>query len=125
MPSKLLIAAGEAAHDARAAEKFGVRVGPVVVDGAAVMTRVRQERDRFVGFVVRDTEALGDPHLLRGTARFLDPHTLAVGDVQVVANAIVVATGSRPQRLAMFDGLGDRLIVNDDVFDWERLPAAR
>lgn len=124
MPSKLLIAAGEAAHEARAAEQFGVRVGSVTVDGAAVMRRVRQERDRFVGFVVRDTEALGEPHLLRGTARFVDPHTLAVGDVRVVAKAIVVATGSRPQRLPMFDGLGDRLIVNDDVFDWERLPAS-
>lgn len=122
MPSKLLIAAAEAAYDAREAERFGVHVDAVRVDGEAVMARVRRERDRFVGFVVRDTEALGHEHLLRGMARFVDPHTLAVGNTKVVAKAIVVATGSRPQRLPMFDGLGDRLIVNDDVFDWERLP---
>src|SRR3954465_11816461 len=52
MPSKLLIAASEAAHAAGAAHGFGVHAGQVRVDGAAVMARVRSERDRFVGFVI-------------------------------------------------------------------------
>ena len=54
MPSKLLIAAAEAAHEARHTSAFGVHVdGSVRVDGREVMARVRSERDRFVGFVVR------------------------------------------------------------------------
>jgi len=48
MPSKLLIAAAEAAHAAQQATEFGVRVGEVSVDGVAVMNRVRSERDRFM-----------------------------------------------------------------------------
>lgn len=52
MPSKLLIAAAEAAHAANHAAPFGIAVGNVHVDGEAVMARVRRERDRFVGFVV-------------------------------------------------------------------------
>ena len=36
MPSKLLIAAAEAAEDVRSAAGFGVRAGPVRIDGAAV-----------------------------------------------------------------------------------------
>src|SRR6187397_52277 len=58
MPSKLLIAAADAAHTARTAGGFGVRVPEVRVDGSAVLERVRKERDRFVGFVVESTEAI-------------------------------------------------------------------
>ncbi len=47
-PSKLLIAAAEAAHAASHAGPFGVRVEGVRVDGKAIMERVRSERDRFV-----------------------------------------------------------------------------
>src|ERR1700712_4308743 len=48
MPSKLLIAAAESAHASRRASHFGVAAGPVTVDGAAVMQRVRAGRARFV-----------------------------------------------------------------------------
>src|SRR6185312_11011724 len=59
MPSKLLIAAADAAAAVRRAPDFGVRVpGAPVVDGVAVMDRVRRERDRFVGFVVDDVNAM-------------------------------------------------------------------
>src|SRR5687768_2297780 len=56
MPSKLLIAAAEAAHQASGAAPFGVHA-TVTVDRRAVMDRVRRERDRFVGFVVDSVEA--------------------------------------------------------------------
>jgi dihydrolipoamide dehydrogenase len=123
MPSKLLIAAAEAAHHVREAGGFGVRASAPDVDGRAVMERVRSERDRFVGFVVESTESI-DPELrIRGAARFVDPHTLDVDDhTRVRARRIVIATGSRPHILPMFEGLGDRLIVNDNVFDWDDLP---
>lgn len=56
MPSKLLIAAAEAAHTINDAPSFGVNGGPVRVDGKAVMRRVHSERDRFVGFVLEAIE---------------------------------------------------------------------
>src|SRR5690606_34321157 len=49
MPSKLLIAAGEAAHTVQSADAFGIRASDIQIDGIAVMDRVRRERDRFVG----------------------------------------------------------------------------
>ena len=55
-PSKLLIAAAEAAQTARDASVFGVHIDPAAirVDGREVLSRVQRERDRFVGYVVRD-----------------------------------------------------------------------
>ena len=50
MPSKLLIAAADAAHAVRSAYVFGVDADPLI-DGAAVMARVRKERDKFVAGV--------------------------------------------------------------------------
>jgi dihydrolipoamide dehydrogenase len=124
MPSKLLIAAAEAAHTAQHAGAFGVYAGPLRIDGEAVMRRVRSERDRFVGFV---TEAVGKwpaEHKLHGHARFIDEHTLQVDDhTQVRAARIVIATGSHPTVPTQWrEAVGDRLLVNDDVFSWQALP---
>ena len=124
MPSKLLIAAAEAAHTTQHAHAFGVLAGPVQVDGLAVMQRVRSERDRFVGFVTEAVEHWPAEHRLRGYARFIDDHTLQVDDHTVVhAKRIVIATGSHANvPSAWRKAAGDRLIINDDVFAWNTLP---
>ena len=124
MPSKLLIAAAEAAHSAQHAAPFGVVVDSVKVDGQAVMKRVREERDRFVGFVVDSVESWPAEHRLLGHARFVDAHTLQVDQhTIVVAKRIVIATGSHPNVPTPWrEALGERLIINDDVFAWQTLP---
>jgi dihydrolipoamide dehydrogenase len=126
MPSKLLIAAAEAAHTIAHAGRFGVHGGGLRVDGRAVMQRVRDERDRFVGFVQGAVQRWPDEHRLRGRARFIDEHTLDVGGhTRVTAARIVIATGSRPAVPAAWQqALGERLLVNDDVFEWQDLPAS-
>ncbi|MGE5097441.1 MAG: dihydrolipoyl dehydrogenase [Betaproteobacteria bacterium] len=124
MPSKLLIAAAEAAHAIGRAPAFGVHVdGAVRVDGREVMARVKRERDRFVGFVVEGVEAIPEADRIRGHARFVDDHTLQVENgPRIAARAIVIATGSRPTVPPMLQGLGERLVVNDDIFQWDTLP---
>ncbi len=129
MPSKLLIAAAEAAHGAQHAARFGIAVQGVRIDGRRVMERVRSERDRFVGFVLDDMRPLEPQYLLRGRGRFVGPRELQVsgadGELRVRAERIVIATGSRPALPAGWrEALGERLIVNDDVFDWPDLPSA-
>lgn len=123
MPSKLLIAAADAAHEARHTAKFGVHAGEVSVDGVAVMHRLRTERDRFVGFVKEAVDEFKDHHLIRQNARFVDDNTLELADgTRLSARTVIVATGSRPAVPPPFEVAGDRLIINDDVFDWQDLP---
>ena len=114
MPSKLLIAAAEAAHAVHQAPEFGVNTRGVDIDGVAVMDRVRRERDRFVGFVVESVENIPDAQRIRGRAHFLDDHRIQVGDHTVVdAARIVIATGSTPSFPRSFAELGDRLVLAD------------
>ena len=123
MPSKLLIAAGDAAQAVREAHRFGVHAEAPRIDGRAVMQRVRSERDRFVSFVLDTVNGWPETTRLFGRARFLDAHTLDVDGQRVQAKAVVIATGSRPRVPAGWrERLGARLIVSDDVFDWPDLP---
>ncbi len=122
MPSKLLIAAAEAAHHARHAKPFGVHAEKVRVNGAEVMARVRSERDRFVGFVLEGVDRIPSDHKIHGRARFQGPGRLAVGNERVNARSIVIATGSSPTVPPIFESVRDRLVINDDVFMWDDLP---
>lgn len=127
MPSKLLIAAADAAHHAKHAGPFGVDAN-VTIDGRRVMDRVKRERDRFVGFVLDSIMNIPASDRLQGRAHFAAPSELEVvdaqGDVvhQVSAKSFVVATGSSPFIPPLFDDVRDRLVVNDDVFAWDTLP---
>lgn len=124
MPSKLLIAPSEAAHGVERLAAFGLAIDrPVKVNGRAVMARVRRERDRFVSFVLDGVAEIPASDKIFGRATFLDDRTLAIDTGQTVkANAIVVATGSLPSFPPTWRALGDRLIVNDQVFDLDDLP---
>ena len=130
MPSKLLIAPAEAAHSIDRFDAFGLRLeGRVRVDGPAVMARVRRERDRFVGFVTQGVDAIPAADKVAGHARFTGDTRLEVAledgsSLTVDTRAVVIATGSSPSRPAAWNALGERLVVNDDVFEWTDLPSS-
>lgn len=124
MPSKLLIAAAESVHATSKWPEFGIRLeGAARVDGQAVMARVKRERDRFVDFVLESVEAIPDHDKIRGYARFASDRSLVVdGHTRIDFVQAVIATGSSPTVPPMLRFLGDRLIVNDDIFNWDDLP---
>lgn len=125
MPSKLLIAAADAAHEVAHAGAFGVEVdeGGWRVNAPAVFDRVRRERDRFYGFVVEAIDELDQERVLRDWARFVDTTTLLVGDhTRVEADSVILATGSSPFIPPNFEPIRDKVMVNDDVFMLDEVP---
>lgn len=124
MPSKLLIAPAEAAHAVDRLAGFGLQLeGRVKVDGRAVMQRVKSERDRFVGFVLEGVESIPAADIVRGHARFVDDTTLHVDEhTTIKAARVVIATGSSPTFPPAWKALGDCVVTNDDVFEWDDLP---
>lgn len=122
MPSKLLIAAADARWHALHAGVFGVHAAPTV-DGPAVLARVQRERDRFVGFVLEDSEELERAGtLLRARGHFTGPHTARAGDQEIRFHSAVIATGSTHVIPEPYQGLGDVLITNDEIFELPDLP---
>ncbi|WP_137177470.1 dihydrolipoyl dehydrogenase [Roseomonas sp. AR75] len=120
MPSKLLIAAADAAQSARDAAVFGIHAAPSI-DGRAVMARVQRERDRYVAGTVKGIEAIPPEQFLHGRARFLGPDRLAVGEAtELRARSIVVATGSVPFVPEPFDRA--QVLTSDEIFELAELP---
>lgn len=125
MPSKLLIAAAEVAHQAGQADRFGILVDGVAVDGPAVMARVRRERDRFVGFVLESVDAMPQGDRWTAKVSFQDAHTLITEQgQQIKAARIVIASGAIPVLPPTLQGLGARLLTNESVFELLDLPTS-
>lgn len=126
MPSKLLIHSADVAHEVSTASSFGVEIqGRPRVNGKAVLERVRRERDRFVGFVLDSVDDIPGEEKIAGYARFEGQGTLLVDDhTRIEARAIVVASGSSPWIPSNLSGLGDRLLISDDIFELEDLPGS-
>jgi len=125
MPSKLLIAAAESAHQIQSSSGFGIHTESLRIDGKQVMDRVRSERDRFVGFVLESVEDFPSDSRIKGMAKFHSPGVLEVGDDLLVhAKSIVIATGSAPSLPPLLKDVRNRVIFNDHVFDWEELPSS-
>lgn len=123
MPSKLLIAAADSAYRSRHSTIFGVTNTATIIDGKAVMARVQRERDRFVGFVLRSIEGIPEARKIYANAEFVDNNTLQLsnGD-RVLANAVVIATGSRPKIPNLLRGLHKRLLDTNSIFELADLP---
>lgn len=125
MPSKLLVAAADVAHQARHADRFGVQVHGVAVDGSAVMARVRRERDRFVDFVLESIDAMPQGDRWTAKVSFQDAHTLITEQgQQIEAARIVIASGAIPVLPPVLQGLGARLLTNESIFELPGLPTS-
>lgn len=95
IPTKTLVASAYAAHLARRGADYGIGTCDVTVD----MAKVKGRKD---GIVTADREGveswlegMDGCTLLRGHARFLDPHTMQVGDRQITGTKIFLNTGGR------------------------------
>lgn len=124
MPSKLLIAAGEAAHTARHADRFGLRAS-VDIDGSAVMQRLRVLRDEFIEGVKAEYAKLPADMLHKARAKFEGPTSLTLDDgSHIEAKAVVIATGARPSIPEFLGGVQHAVLTNETLFDLKELPAS-
>lgn len=123
MPSKLLIAAAEASHAVDQAKEFGIEIKTKTINAKKVMQRVRDERDRFVSFVLETVKTYDQKHLYKSFAKFVDNHTLELDNGDLIeAKAIIIAAGSRSNIPEIFNSAEEKLIISDDVFYWQDLP---
>jgi pyruvate/2-oxoglutarate dehydrogenase complex dihydrolipoamide dehydrogenase (E3) component len=122
IPTKTLVASAHTAHVARRGADYGIGTGDITVD----MAKVKARKDEIM---------LGDRHgveswlegmagctLIRGHARFEDPHTIRVGDEVLTAPQIFLNVGGRAT-VPDIPGLADiDYLTNVGILDLDVLP---
>jgi len=107
----------------RDAERFGGRVpGGIAVDFPAVMERVRRVRARLRDRDSAETLTAMGIDVFFGEARFVDPHSVTVGEKMLHFEKALVATGARPVRPRV-PGLEEAgYLTYENVFDLTECP---
>lgn len=122
MPSKTLLYAAEILHQARHAERFGLRVTGAKAD----MKQVQARKRRIIGeFADYRSQALrsGRYDLFRAYARFIDPHTVVLSNgKRLRARHFLIGTGSRVSTPAIPGLAESKPWTSDDVLDLDFIP---
>ncbi|BBX92133.1 FAD-containing oxidoreductase [Mycolicibacterium boenickei] len=122
IPTKTLVASAHAAHLARRGADFGVGTGEIDID----MAKVKARKDAIMladRHGVEDwLESMDGAVLIRGHARFVDPHTIDVDGQLLRADRIFLNVGGRAV-VPEFPGLdGIDYLTNVGILDLDVLP---
>ena len=121
VPKKLLVYASHFSHDFDDAAGFGWAVGRRRHDWAGLIANKNREIERLNGIYRRLLEGSGCT-LFETTATLVDAHTIDLGDRQVTAERILIATGGWPV-LPDTKGVREHAITSNEAFFLKTLPA--
>ncbi|WP_261842993.1 dihydrolipoyl dehydrogenase [Aliamphritea ceti] len=123
MPSKMLIAAADHAHEMQQAAPFGVH-GKPIINGTQVFNRIRQDRaDKFVGNVLKQIDKIPTEFKLQGCAKFISNNQLQVSDDLIIeADKIIIACGTRPYIPKQLTSVENKILTSDTIFEIDNLP---
>jgi pyruvate/2-oxoglutarate dehydrogenase complex dihydrolipoamide dehydrogenase (E3) component len=125
-PTKTMVASARLAYQARRGVEYGVRLGQVSVDLAAVRERKRAmvagARENYASLLAQD-----GLDLIEGEAHFTGPKTVEIaltdgGTRQVSAPVVVIDAGTRPRPLAVA-GAGEVPVLDStSIMELDELP---
>jgi pyruvate/2-oxoglutarate dehydrogenase complex dihydrolipoamide dehydrogenase (E3) component len=122
-PTKALVASAHAAHVARRAADFGlVAQGPVVMD----MAHVKARKDAIVAKSRTGVETwlrgMANTTVFTGTARFVSPTSMRVGDATLHARHIFLNVGARPRIPDLPGVLDTPFLTSSTILELDELP---
>ena len=119
IPKKLFVYASHYGEDFADAAAYGWDVGPRRFDFARLRKHKDAEIARLNGVYARILDEAGVTRI-DGRARFVDAHTVAVGDRHITAEHILIATGGWPS-LPKTPGI-EHALSSNEVFALDALP---
>src|SRR5947209_6984975 len=120
IPAKAVLRAADILTEVREAGEFGVKVGDPEVDYAAVMARREKVIQTLTGGVAGLFKK-NNVELIQGEARLAGAGKVAVGDQELAAKTIVLATGS-VKRPIPGTSFGGRVIGTEEAWALAELP---
>ena len=125
-PTKTMVASARLAYQARRGAEYGLKIGPVAVDLAAVRERKRAmvagARQNYASRLAQD-----GLDLIEGEAHFTGPDTVEValtdgGTRQISAPVIVIDTGTRPKPPPIAGAGEVRVLDSTSIMELDDLP---
>lgn len=120
VPKKLMVYAAQFAEQSAIAANYGWQLGERQFDWPTLIAAIDREVQRLNG-VYQDLLDKSGVEIFPHYARFVDGHTLAVGDATVTAAKILLATGGKPIRPDNIPGI-EHAITSDDIFHLPQRP---
>jgi pyruvate/2-oxoglutarate dehydrogenase complex dihydrolipoamide dehydrogenase (E3) component len=122
-PTKAMVASARVAHQIRRAAEYGIGVaGPVSIDMRAVKARKDAIVQASVDSLTKWLTGTDNLTLIWGSASFVGPHELVVGDEKLVAGQIFLDTGARAV-VPDWPGLADiPYLTNTTILELEDVP---
>ncbi len=120
-PKKVLVAAGHALHEIERASVHHIAVGKPRLDWAALIDR-EKDMIRDIPANLARSMARREVEVIKGRAVFAGPNLIRVGDRELEARHIVIATGSKPRPLPIPGA--EHMITSDEMLSERDLPAS-
>lgn len=124
IPSKALIAGAELLEEIKHADVFGIKVGSLSFDYAALVAR----KDQIVAKIRKSLEGLlsaNGIHIIRGYAKFLSKNELEISGnspQKIIADQIIIASGSEPRNIGAFPFDGKKILDSTAILNMTTLP---
>jgi dihydrolipoamide dehydrogenase len=122
IPAKAVLRAADILSEVREAGDFGIVVAEPSVDFGAVMAR----REKVVSTLTGGVSGLFKKNkieLITGEASLTAAGTVSVGDDELSAKAIVLATGSVPRAVPGIE-FGERVVGTEEAWAFTQLPGS-
>lgn len=117
-PKKVLVAAAASLDAIAKASAHGIEVGEAKLDWTALIDRKTEMIDFIPGAMQGLAEKRGDVYV--GSARFTGPNTVRVGEQELRADNIIIATGSKTRPLPIPGA--ELMITSDEVLSHREQP---
>lgn len=119
IPAKTYIESVNLYAQMKNAQRFGI--GPGIVN--LPLESLQRRKTRIVTRLVKGIEYLlgqAGVDMYQGHARFESENSIRIGDDSIASSSIIIASGSRPKRPALFAMEG--VLTSDEIFDLRELP---
>lgn len=129
IPSKALLSVVELGDKAKKAKDFGIQLsGPVTYDPTVMVARKNKVVSTLVKGIATLFKTWNIEHL-EGTGELLDASTVRVtkpdgAEIRVVADGLIIATGSSWPNLPLFPIDGTQIITSKQALDLSKVPAS-
>ncbi|MDJ0743913.1 MAG: glutathione-disulfide reductase [Xenococcaceae cyanobacterium MO_167.B27] len=120
VPKKLMVYASHFPKDFQSASGYGWTVGESNFDWKTMITAVNNEVDRLNGIYQRMLDK-SEVKIYRDHAKFIDSHTIAIGDEKVTAEKILIAVGGKPVKPDDIPGV-EHTITSREIFHLQEQP---